>query len=405
MQARLLDKDLYYLGGNDRRLDQFENMFTLPGGVSYNSYLLLDEKTVLFDAVDAAIADAFLDELSDTLGGRELDVLVCHHVEPDHAASVKAVLEAYPKAKLMVSAMGLRFLGQFYRDFDFSSRAQVVKEGDVLETGHHRLHFIAAPNVHWPEVLVSFDETTGSLFSADAFGSFGAIAGYLFADQLDFERDWLDEARRYYGNIVGRQGLNVMKLLDKAADLPIKRILPLHGPLYRTPETIELILEKYRCWASYKAEEPGVVIVYGSMYQHTAQLSDRLAGLLADENAGPIRVYDVSKTNISFIIADLFRFSHAVFCCNNYNTELYPKMDALLRELMMLNWDKHKFSIVGNGSWGGRGCAIAEEILSRAKALEKVGETFAVKSSFDTSQEEELRTLAAAIADSLKKER
>lgn len=400
---RLLDEDLYFIGGNDRRLEQFENMFILPNGITYNSYLLMDEKTAVMDAVDQAIAEQYYDSIAAVLGDRPLNYLVCNHVEPDHCATINGILLRYPDCTLLVSKKGMELLTQFYRGFDYSKYDIVITEdGSTLNLGRHHLRFYAAPNVHWPEVTMCFDETNGYLFSADAFGSFGAAAGYLYADEVDYERDWLDENRRYYTNIVGRHGAPVQKILSKLGDLDIKRIFPLHGLCFRTKDDIEMILGKYQQWSTYTAEEKGVVLVYGSMYNNSQLLCDMLAQELADHDVGPIRVYDVSKTNVSYLIADCFRFSHAVFCCNNYNTELYPKMDSFLRELMMLNWDRHSYTLIGNMSWGGRGIKIADEILSKAKNLTKVGDELMIKSSFDTAQGDALHELAAVIADHVK---
>ena len=399
MIPRKLDQNLYMLCGIDRRLEKFENMFTLPGGVSYNSYFLDDEKTLLLDSIDQAVAEGFMAALEGLLQGRDLDILVCHHAEPDHCATIADLMAQYPKCQLYVSALGYKLLQQFHPQIDYSEdRLILIDESTKLSTGKHQFSFVKAANVHWPEVFFSFEETTGTLFSADAFGSFGAPAGYIYADQCAYERDWLDESRRYYCNIVGRQGAAVQAALQKAKDLDVKRICPVHGLVLRKPEDLALMMDKYDHWSRYAAEEQGTVIVYGSMYNHSADLADSLAAYLADQEAGSIRVYDVSKTNPSYIIADLFRFSHAVFICNNYNTELYPQIDALLRELMMLNWDNHAYSLVGNMSWGGRGLKIAEEILSKGKNLSRIGEGFTIKSSPKQADLESAQALAQAIA-------
>lgn len=400
---RRIDEDLVFLGGIDRRLELFENMFELPKGVTYNSYLYLDEKTCIVDSVDKAVSESFFSSLCSTLRERTLDYLVVNHAEPDHCATICRVLELFPEAKLVTSKKCLDLLKQFYRGFDFGEeRIVLVDEGDTLALGKHKLTFYTAANVHWPEVTVCFDETTGTLFSADAFGSFGAFDGYLFADEVDYRCDWLDESRRYYTNIVGRQGAAVQKLLKKAAGLDIRRIFPLHGLLFRTPEHIELIMEKYQRWSSYTAEEAGLVLIYGSMYENSQQLADNFAMLLAEHHAGKIHVYDVSKTNISYLIADCFRYSNALFICNNYNTELYPKMDAFLRELTMLNWDKHNVTLMGSMSWGGRGIKIAEEILSKGRNLQFVKSGFMIKSSLADEQMDELKEIAAEVANSMR---
>lgn len=402
MIPRPLDSHFYLLCGIDRRLAKFENMFTLPQGISYNSYFLDDDKTVVLDSSDQAVATWFMDSLADLLQGRDLDVLVCHHVEPDHAATISQIMDKYPRCQLYISALGYKILQQFNPRFAIGEERLVfLDETTKLETGHHRFSFLKAANVHWPEVFFSYEETSKTLFSADAFGSFGAPAGYIYVDQCDYLEAWLAENRRYYTNIVGRQGVAVQAVLEKICDWDIQRICPVHGLLYRDQASIETICHKYQLWSSYQAEDQGTVIVYGSMYGNSAQLADSLAAYLADRQAGGIRVYDISKTNVSHIIADLFRFSHAVFICNNYNTELYPPMDALLRELMMLNWDQHAYSLIGNMSWGGRGLKIAGEILSKGKSLRQVGEEFTLKSSKQAADLAAAEALAQAIAEDM----
>lgn len=399
MLPRKLEDGFYLLCGIDRRLDKFENMFVLPYGVSYNSYFLDCEEPVLIDSTDSAVADDCMDAIDELLHGRELAHLICNHAEPDHGATIQRILEKYPKAKLYVSKLGFQLLSQFHPALAaFEDRTILVDEGSKLEVGKYCFNFVKAANVHWPEVTFCYESTSKSLFSADAFGSFAAPAGHIYADQVDYEETWLSEARRYYCNIVGRQGMPTQRALEKAAGLDIEKIYPLHGLLFRTAETISFILDKYQHWSRYKAEEAGSVIVYSSMYNHSQDLADSLAAYLADASEASIRVYDVSKTDPSFIVADLFRFSHAVFICNNYNTELYPRMDALLRELMMLNWDNHSYSLLGNMSWGGRGVAIAQEILSRGKNLSKVSDNFMIKSSLKAENKPELEQLAKDIA-------
>lgn len=402
MIPRKLENDFYLICGIDRRLEKFENMFTLPYGVSYNSYFLDADEPVVIDSTDHAVAGEYMEALHKLLAGRDLMHLIVNHVEPDHCATICLSMEKYPECKLYITNLGYKMLQQFAPEStDFGSRVEIVDEGSILEVGDKRLRFIKAPNVHWPEVTFCFEENSGTLFSADAFGSFAAPSGYIYADQVNYEETWLSEARRYYTNIVGRHGAPVKRTLEKAAGLEIKKIYPLHGLLFREPDTINMIIDKYQHWAEYKAEEKGTVIVYGSMYNNSQRMSDTLAAYLAEEGKGQIRVYDVSKTNVSQIISDLFRFSNAVFVCNNYNTELYPPMDALLRELMMLNWDNHAVSLLGNMSWGGRGLAIAEDILSKAKNLEFIGDKHTIKSSPKQEDYEALEKLAKEIASSM----
>ncbi|MDI9490157.1 MAG: FprA family A-type flavoprotein [Clostridiaceae bacterium] len=397
---RKITDDIYYVGENDRRIERFENMFELPDGVAYNSYLILDQKTALLDGIDEAVSERYYENIRFALDGRDLDYLIVNHVEPDHCSSINNVLREYPNATMVITQKGLQFMEQFY-NLDYQDRVQIVGEGDKLDLGKHQLEFIMAPNVHWPEVMVTYDHTDNVLFSADAFGSFKAIAGHLFADQVNFERDWLEEARRYYMNIVGRNGPSVMRLFKKLVDFDLKIIAPLHGVVFRTPEMIEMILDKYTKWATYEPEEPGVVLACASMYGDSQNMNDILAAMLADRGVPNIRVYDISKTSPSQVIADVFRFSNAVFTCLTYNTQLYPGMDALLREIAMLNYANRKISFLENQSWGGRALAIAQEILGKCKNLEIIGEPFKIKSSVAPEQMDELAKLADEIAASI----
>ncbi|MDO5101002.1 MAG: FprA family A-type flavoprotein [Eubacteriales bacterium] len=398
---RKLDEGLFYVGAGDRRLELFENMFPLPNGVAYNSYVLLDEKTVLFDTIDNSVLEQYLENVKAVLDGRDLDYLIVHHLEPDHCAGIERVMERYQKAILLCSKKAKDLLEQFYGVQPWWERIQLIAEGDTLETGSRTLQFVGAPMVHWPEVLMTYETTRGWLFSADAFGAFGALDGHVFADQVNLERDWMEPIRRYYVNIVGRQGNNVAGVLRKAAALDIRMILPLHGLVFRTKEDIALMIEKYRLWSTYQAEEDGVVLVYGSMYGASQLAVEKLASVLADKGVKNLRIFDVSKTHYSSIISELFRFSNAVFACNNYNTELFPMMDAMLRELMMLNFDNHKVSLIYNMSWGGKAAQIARDILEKGKKMEFVGEVLTVKSALKAEQLPQVEALADAIIESM----
>ena len=402
MLIRRIADDLVYLGGIDRRLERFENLFALPRGVSYNSYLLLDDQTVLLNTVDSSVAAGFVDDVARELGGRELDYLVVNHVEPDHIGAINETLARFPRCELVISRKGLEILHQFFRRHDYAdTRVQTVGDGDVLPTGRHRLRFLTAPNVHWPEVTVCFDPTDGVVFSADAFGSFGAPEGHIFADQVDYTPRWLSETRRYYANVVGRFGPQMTRLLGKIDELDVRMICPLHGLIFRTPETVAYAIERHRRWASYTPEQPGVVLVYGTMYNHSALLADELALRLAEAGVEHLRIHDLAKSDWSHIVGDCFRFSNAVFVCTTYNTELHPKMDAFLRELIATGWDNRGVTVVGNVSWGGHGARIAGEIIAKAKNITMVGAPFTIKSSLDDGQDADLRALAADIAASL----
>lgn len=402
MLIRHITDDLVFLGGIDRRLERFENLFALPRGVSYNSYLLLDQQTVLFNTVDSSVAAGFVDDVARVLAGRDLDYLVVNHVEPDHIAAINETLARFPRCELVISRKGLEILHQFFRRHDYAdTRVQTVGDGDVLPTGRHRLKFLTAPNVHWPEVTVCFDEVDGILFSADAFGSFGAPEGHIFADRVDYTPRWLSETRRYYANVIGRFGPQMLRLLGKVAELDVRMICPLHGLIFRTPETIAHVIERHRRWASYLPEQPGVVLVYGTMYNHSALLADELAMKLAEGGVEHLRVHDLATSDWSHIVSDCFRFSNAVFICTTYNTELHPKLDAFLRELMSSGWDNRGVTVIGNVSWGGHGARIATEILARGKNLTTVGDAFAIKSSLADEQDADLQALADAIRASL----
>lgn len=398
--VRKIKEDIYYIGANDRRLEKFENMFTLPEGVSYNSYAILDEKTAVLDTIDSSTVEVYLENIRYILKDRELDYLILHHVEPDHCAGVIELCEKYPNLQIYATKKAIDLLGQFYR-FDYLDRCHAVSEGEELCLGKRTLKFLTAPMVHWPEVMVSYELSEQILFTADAFGSFKAVEGHLFADQVNYECDWLEESRRYYINIVGRQGASVVRLLKKVEGIDVKMLCPLHGLVFRTPETIQMIVEKYAKWAGYEPEEEGITIVYGSMYNNSALLADFLAGALADAGMPKIRIHDISKSDISNVIADAFRFSHLALVCNNYNTELYPKMDALLREMMMLNFDNRKVSILYNMSWGGKAVEIAKDILSSGKKIEYVGDVFKIVSSLKEEQKEEVEAFAKEIVASL----
>ena len=322
--VKKIQDDLFWVGGSDRRLALFENAFPIPRGVSYNSYLLLDEKTVLFDTVDGAILDNFCENIAHVLDGRDLDYVFVHHMEPDHSSSLERVLRKYPNAKIVTNAKTVIYIKQFFDFENIDEKIVVVKEGETFSTGKHNFAFVLAPMVHWPEVMVSFDTATGTLFSADAFGTFGAMNGNIFADQVDFEKEWLDDARRYYTNIVGKYGPQVKSLLEKAATLDIKMICPLHGPIWR--ENIGWYVDKYMKWATYTPEDKAVVIAYGSVYGNTENAMNILACKLGDLGVRNIKMYDVSNTHSSQLVSEAFRASNLVFASITYNNGIFTNM-------------------------------------------------------------------------------
>lgn len=396
LNVRKVWEDLWWVGGSDRRISRFENYIPLNEGVSYNSYLLLDDKTVLFDTVDSSVVHNWFNHVELALDGRPLDYLIVHHMEPDHCAGIVEILAKHPNCTLIGNVKTLQFLKQFHR-FDVTDRACVIKEGDVLETGRHHLEFVFAPNVHWPEVFMTYDRENKALFSADAFGSFRAVGGNIFSDEVDYEHDFMDEARRYYLNIVGKQGASVMKLFKKLEGRELKELLPLHGLIFRG-EGVATMLQKYQTWASFEPEERGVVIVYASMYGNMAEAADALALKLAERGVRGIKMYDVSQTSLSQILSECFRYSHAVFACINYCTELYYNMHSLLHELKLSNYKNRSFALMVSKSWGGKAKERALELLEACPNLVQIGETLEILTRLLPEQEQDLDALAEAIA-------
>lgn len=391
--------DLFWIGGTDRRLALFENAYPIPRGVSYNSYLLLDEKTVLFDTVDWAVSGQFFENLEAVLNGRSLDYVIVNHMEPDHCATLGEVVRKYPQVQVVCNPKTVPIIKQFY-DFDIDSRALIVKENDTLSTGAHTFTFVMAPMVHWPEVMVTYDMTEKILFSADAFGTFGAMNGNLFADEVNFERDWLDDARRYYTNIVGKYGPSVQTLLKKASALEIRMLCPLHGPVWR--ENIGWYIDKYMTWSSYQPEEQAVMIVYGSIYGNTENAANILACRLADHGIRNIVMYDVSSTHPSTLISEAFRCSHVVLASVTYNGGIFSSMEHLLSDMKAHNLQNRTVALLENGSWGVLSGKQMRELIGSMKNMEILEQTVTVKSSLKENQMKELDALAAAIAGSMK---
>ena len=387
--------DLYWVGGNDRRLALFEGIYQVPQGVSYNSYLLTDEKTVLMDTVDRAVADVFLENVEHVLDGRKLDYVVVQHMEPDHSATLVELLRRYPEATVICNAKTETMMKRF---FNAAFTVQLVNEGEVLETGRHRLTFLMAPMVHWPEVMATYDLTDKILFSADAFGCFGALNGALFADEVNFERDYLDEARRYYCNIVGKYGTQVQALLRKASTVEIGMICPLHGFVWR--RQAQDFIGKYYAWSSYTPEETGVVIAYGSIYGHTENAAEILSCRLREKGVRTV-MYDVSVTPSSEIVAAAFRFSHLVFASATYNAGIFLRMDELLHDLVAHNLQNRTVALIENGSWAPTSGLLMKKLLAPCKNLTLLEEGLSIASALKEDQLSQLDALADAIADSL----
>lgn len=397
-QHRAITEDLYWIGGNDRRLALFENVYPIPRGVSYNAYLLMDEQTVLLDTVDKSVSEVFLENLEHLLGQRQLDYIIINHMEPDHCAALGQVLRRYPDATVVCTQKALAMIGQFFGNQPVP-RSRVVKEGETLSTGRHTLTFLTAPMVHWPEVMVTYDSADQVLFSADAFGTFGALSGNLFADEVNFETQWLEDARRYYTNIVGKYGAPVQALLKKAAGLDIRMLCPLHGPIWR--ENISWFLDKYMQWSSYTPEEPAVLIACGSVYGHTEGAAFLLASRLAERGVRNIQMYDVSVTHPSVLVAEAFRCSHLVFACATYNAGIFPCMETLLLELKAHGLKNRTIGLLENGSWAAAaGCQICSllESMQNMTVLEPV---IHLKSALTEAQLPQLDALADAIVASM----
>ena len=390
--------DLYWIGGSDRRLALFENVYPIPRGVSYNSYVLLDEKTVLLDTVDASISGLFFENLEYVLNGRTLDYLIVNHMEPDHCAVIGDVVRRYPDVKLVCNAKTVPMLKQFF-NFPVEDRTVIVKEMDTLCTGKHTFAFVMAPMVHWPEAMVSYDTVDKILFSADGFGTFGAINGNLFADEVNFERDWLDDARRYFINIVGKYGVQVQNLLKKAATLEIKMICPLHGPVWR--ENLGWFIEKYDPWSSYNPEDQAVMIAYASIYGNTENAAEILASKLADKGVKNIAMYDVSVTDPSVIVSESFRCSHLVFAAPSYNGGIFTKMETVLSELKAHSLQNRTVAIMENGTWAPVAGRQMREIFAGMKNIELLEEGVTIRSAVKEAQEASLEALAEKIASSL----
>ncbi|MGN0714676.1 MAG: FprA family A-type flavoprotein [Anaerovoracaceae bacterium] len=396
---RKVTDDLYWIGANDHRLALFENVHPIPRGVSYNSYVLLDEKTVLFDTVDWSACRQFLENLEAVLAGRDLDYLVINHMEPDHAASIEEVLIRYPQVTVISTEKAFLLMGQFGFQVEEAKR-DVVKEGDTRCFGKHTVAFVEAPMVHWPEAMVTFDTTDGVLFAADAFGSFGALDGRLFADEVNFDRDWLDDARRYYTNIVGKYGPHVQSLLKKAASLDIRYICPLHGPVIR--KDFGYFIDKYDKWSRYEPEEKGVLIAYASMYGNTEAAACLLASKLAERGMTNIAVHDVSNTHVSYLIADAFKYSNLVLASVTYNLGIYPVMHNFLMDMKALNLQKRTVAIIENGSWACKsGTHIRKFLDEQMKEMTILDEQVTMASSLNEGNLADLDALADRIIESM----
>lgn len=393
---RKVTEDLYWVGGNDRQIELFENIFPLAKGVSYNSYLLLDEQTVLFDTADYAIGKQFIENVMSVLNGRNLDYIVVNHMEPDHCSLIGELLLHYPDVKIIGNAKTFPMIEQFF-SFDLTGKTLTIKEGDTFCSGKHTFRFIMSPMVHWPEAMMTYDEKDKVLFSADAFGTFNALNGNLFNDELDFNREWLDEARRYYTNIVGKYGPQVQNVLKKASSLDIQMICPLHGPVWRS--NLNFIIEKYDLWSRYEPEEKGVMIAYASMYGNTENMAEILAVMLAEAGVKNIHMHNISKTHVSELISDSFKYSHIVLASPTYNNGIYPLMDNYLEDMKALSLQNRTIAVLGNGSWAPQATKLISAKIKEMKNMRLLEASVTIKSSLKEAQLEELNSLSRQIAE------
>ncbi|MCL2276785.1 MAG: flavin reductase [Treponema sp.] len=398
--TKKIKDDLFWVGINDRRLAMFEGVYSVANGVSYNSYLLTDEKTVLFDTVDKSGEQRFFENIAFTLGGRKLDYLIVQHMEPDHCACLGELIIRFPDVKIVCNLKSLELIKQFFDlDFNFEKNIVIVKENDTLNTGKHTLRFIMAPMVHWPEVIVTYDSLDGILFSADAFGTFGALNGALFADEVDIKKDYIDEFRRYYANIAGKYGDQVQSLLRKASALKINMICPLHGFVWR--DNFSYIIEKYSLWSSYTPEEKGVMIAYASVYGNTENASEILSCRLRDMGI-KTAMFDVSVTPASFIVASCFRWSHLVFASTTYNAGIFITMEDLINDLVSHNIQNRTVAIIENGSWAATSGSLIREKLANRENIKILDNTLSIKSSLKKEQLPQIEAIVNAIAADFK---
>lgn len=396
--TRNLSQNIVWVGGMDRRLNLFENLFPIPRGIAYNAYLIRDEKTCLMDTVDSSIRQQFIDNIYHVLQGRDLDYIVINHMEPDHCANIEELMIRFPKLKIIGNRKTLTFVSQFY-DMDLHDRTITVNENDTFSLGIHTLRFIMTPMVHWPEVMMTYEESENILFSADAFGSFGAANGNLFDGEVDYDGEWLGDARRYFANIVGKYGPQVQTALKKTETLDIRMIAPLHGVVWR--DNITYIVQKYKLWSTYTPEQQTVTIFYGSMYGNTENTANILGTMLAEKGIRNIQIYDVSNTDVSLLIAEIFRCSHIVLAAPTYNNEIYPEIFNLLHDMKILHVQNRVFGIIENGTWGALSARQITNLLQDMKGMEILEPKVTVTSSLKKDSLHQVSLLADSILQSL----
>ncbi len=397
-----VSNSIQFIGCNDRRLERFENLFPLPNGMSYNSFFIDDTKTAILDTVDSSVTLQYLENVKYVLKGRDLDYLIINHMEPDHCANIVELAKLYPNIKVVGNATTFEFFEHFYPNFDLKPNYYLVKNKDELSLGQHTLQFVFAPMVHWPEVMFTYEQSEKILFSADAFGTFGAMNGNLFTDEMDYEDYYGDACRRYYANIVGKYGKQTTRAMKQVAKLDVAMIAPLHGPIWRS--NLNYILDRYQKWASYTPEKPGVVIPYGSAYGNTASAVDYLAAELSKRGVEDIRIYDVAKTHPSYIIADIFKYSHVVFASITYNSAIFPAMQSFLDEMAQLMIKNRQYALIGNGSWSPMSSKLMGEFMANQSGWTNLADTITLRTTMAEDQKVTLNALADTIAQSIKAE-
>lgn len=387
MNKTYISESIKYIGVDDRETDLFEGQYIIPNGVSYNSYVIFDEKIAVMDTVDKIATDKWVENLEKALNGKAPDYLVISHMEPDHASNVKLFAEKYPDAKLVGNAKTFAYMPQFF-NLNVDDRKIVVKEGDTLELGQHTLTFIMAPMVHWPEVMVAYDSKDKVLFSADGFGKFGA---------LDADEDWTCEARRYYFNIVGKYGAQVQALLKKTASLDIQTICPLHGPILN--ENLSYYIDKYDIWSSYRPEDKGVMIAYGSMHGNTKQAALELKALLEERGVQKVAVADLTRDDMAEAIEDAFRYDRLVVACPTYDGALFPAVEDFLYHLKIKNYQSRRVALIENGTWAPMAGKKMKEYFEGMKNITLCDTAVTVKSTLNEASAEQLKALADELAD------
>lgn len=386
MKDIVITDAIKYIGADDKDLDLFESQYVIPNGVSYNSYVILDEKVAVMDTIDQRRTDEWLANLERELDGRNVDYIVVSHLEPDHAASLQVLAEKYPEAKLIGNAKTFNMIPQFFSIDNLADRSVTVKEGDTVSLGKHTLQFFMAPMVHWPEVMVTYEQSEKILFSADGFGKFGA---------LDVDEDWACEARRYYFNIVGKYGMQVQALLKKAAGLDIQMICPLHGPILK--ENLGYYIGLYDTWSKYEPEDEGIVIAYASIHGNTAKAAKKFAEILEAKGAKKVVVTDLSRDDMAEAVEDAFRYDTLVLACATYDGGLFPCMEDFLHHLKAKNYQKRKIAFMENGSWAPTAAKNMKAIVENFKNVELVDPVVTIKS---TMKEENVKTMEE-LADNL----